>query len=183
MAKWRKDVYRLENPEAWQAKEGYQIFVADQGAVRFDFPETWVMLPGDTSFKFYDQQPPDDNCLLEMSIFHLPAGPDWSQLPLKQLLMDTVTGDTKDVLSRGEAVYLKRGDLEIAWLETCFVDPGEHREARSRCCLARRGNIQPLFTFAFWPEDAERVTPVWDEVLRTLRLGEFVAMPIRRGRN
>jgi hypothetical protein len=182
MAKWSKQTYRLPKDHGWKVKPGYKSFVADHGTVRFDFPQDWVFVPGTNSLKFHDREPPDDTCVLEMSVFHLTEGPDWSKLPLTQLLEETWKGD-RDELSRGEIVYEKRGDLEIAWVESRVMDPGEHREARSRCCLARRGLIQPLFTCAYWPEDEERVTAVWDEVLRSLRLGEYVTLPVRRGRN
>ena len=183
MAKWRKDVYRLPEGLKWKCKRGYQSFVADQGAVRFDFPDDWQFEPGPTSLKFRDRPAPDDTCILELSIFHLPPGPDWTALPLADLLEDCSQDGPHKIIARGKSVYFKRGDLEIAWNEKRYVDPEEHREAISRCLLARRGLIQPLFTFAYWPEDAARLTPVWDELLRSLRLGEYVAFPIRRDRN
>jgi hypothetical protein len=183
MAKWSKQVFRLPENHGWKVKPGYKSFVADHGTVRFDFPADWVFVPDNRSLKFYDRQPPEDSCLLEVSVFHLPAGIDWSGLPLPQLLAETIEGDRSDVVSRGEIVHVKRGDLEIAWIETRYIDPTEHREACSRCCLARRSQIQPLITLAFWPEDSDRLAPVWDEMVRSLRLGEYVTPPIRRGRN
>ena len=189
MAKWKKQVFRLDSKYDWKAKPGNKVFVADRGALRFDFPGDWYFSPDvDTeaalpTLKLYDRKPPDDNCLLEVTIFNLPPGIDWRQMPLPKLLSDTMPDDDDSVLSRSKVVYSKRGDLEIAWLETRFVDPGEKREARSRTCMARRGNIQPLMTFSFWPEDATRLEPVWDELLRSLRLGEYIAMPVQRGGN
>ncbi|SRR5579884_2153514 len=183
MPKWREDTYRLADGVSWPVKPGYVTFIADQGAVRFDIPRGWIVEPGDKSIKIHDREPPDDTCVLEMSIFWLAADVDWSGLSLTELLLHAVEDPEQEVLSRGRPVYTRRGDLEIVWLETRCIDPGEHREARSRCCIARRGTIQPLFTFDYWPEDAARVLPAWDELLRTLRLGEYVAMPVRRGRN
>jgi hypothetical protein len=183
MAKWHEETYKLPKDLKWSVRPGYQTFVADQGAVRFDIPQGWVVEPGDNSIKCLDQHSPDDTCALEMSIFHLRPGPDWTKLSLVQLLTDVTKESKHEVLSRREPVYLRRGDLEIAWLETRFVDPEEHREARSRTCMARRGLIQPLFTFAFWPEDARRVLPAWNEMLRSLRLGEYVVFPIQLDHN
>lgn len=60
-----------------------------------------------------------------------------------------------------------------------MVDEGEHCEARSRLGLARGNDLQCLITFDFWPEDAERHVPVWDAVLRSLRLGIRVEDPTR----
>jgi hypothetical protein len=183
MAKWRKDTYRLPDDLKWDATPGYQTFVADRGAVRFDFPSGWLFEPGESSLKFRDRAEPDDTCILELTIFHLPPGTDWTALPLTGLLEDCTKGGDEEVLSSREPVYLKRGDFEIAWNEKRYVDPAEHREAVSRCLMARRGLIQPLFTFAYWPEDAARLGPVWDVLLRSLRLGEYVAFPIRGDRN
>ncbi|HEY7060269.1 MAG TPA: hypothetical protein VII06_02235 [Chloroflexota bacterium] len=183
MAKWHEEVYKLPKDLKWNVRPGYKTFVAERGAVRFDIPQDWVMIPQDTSIKFQDHESPDDTCALEMSIFHLPPGPDWRKLPLVQLLTDTLKDEPHEVISRREPVYLKRGDTEIAWMEVRYVEPEEHREARSRTCMARRGLIQPLFTFAFWPEDARRVLPAWNEMMRSLRLGEYVAMPVQLDRN
>jgi hypothetical protein len=183
MAKWRKEVFRLPENHGWQVKEGFKSFVADHGAVRFDVPAEWVFVPGDNSVKFYDREPPNDTCLLETSIFRLPEGVDWTRLPLSQLLAETLAGDRAEILTRGAIVAMKRGDLELAWSETRYVDPEENREARSRCCLARRALVQPLLTLAFWPEDAARAAGVWDEVLASLRIGDYVTPPLQRGRN
>lgn len=184
MAQWHEEVYKLPDDLHWEVREGYKTFVADRGAVRFDIPGDWIMTPGESSIKFQDRESPDDTCTLEMSIFRLPPGPNWDDLPLLHLLSDAVEGDDHlEVLSRRKPVYQRRGDMEIAWLETRYVEPLEHREARSRNCLARRGLIQPFFTFAFWPEDARRVLPAWDELIRSLRLGEYVAFPIQQDRN
>src|SRR5207249_3004642 len=66
----------------------------------------------------------------------------------------------------------------------CFFDrspPDDdcRLEASSRACLARGANIQPLITLDYWLDDAQRVEPVWDEVLRTLQLGQYVKDPTR----
>jgi hypothetical protein len=39
----------------------------------------------------------------------------------------------------------------------------------------------PLFTMDFWLDDMDRFGPVWDEVIRSLRLGDMVKDP-RTGR-
>ena len=179
MAKWRKDTYRLPAGLKWKCKPGYQSFIADRGTVRFDFPADWLLDVDDKSLKFRDRPEPDDTCILELTVFHLPAGPTWTDLPLTELLEHCTAEGPNEMLSLGKTVYLKRGDMELAWNEKRYVDPGENREAISRCLMARRGLIQPLFTLAYWPEDAARLGPVWDELLRSLRLGEYVAFPIQ----
>ena len=42
MPTWKRRVYKLDANHTWKAKPGYQIFVADWGAVRFDIPSGWA---------------------------------------------------------------------------------------------------------------------------------------------
>jgi len=177
MAKWSKRKLRLDKGHRWKAKPGYKIFVANWGDVRFDFPADWVVIPGDDSIKLHDRQPPDDDCVLQVSVMHLPRGIDWSSLPLAQLLEEVTKDDSRGPMSWGEIQYEKRPDFELAWLEARWVDPSEQRDACSRACLARGSNVQPLITMDFWLDDMERFLPVWDEVLRSLRVGDYVKDP------
>ncbi len=179
MARWRKETLRLKDKHGWKAKPGYKIFVADQGALRFDIPEDWILELGSSSFKFYDRQPPDDNCTLQVSLIRLPPM-DWSGLPLSQLMLQSVTDeDGGGRIREGDLRHVERPDLEMVWAETTFIDPREHRKAHSRICLARGSNLQVLITFAFWADDASRLSTVWDELLRSLRLGILVKDPTR----
>ncbi len=176
MAKWDKRTLKLPEKHGWHAKPGYKIFVADRGAVRFDFPEDWVVVPDPDSIKFHDKQPPDDDCTLALSVMRLPPG-DWSGLKLSLLVEKLVEKDTRGATLRGEVVEVKRTDLELAWAEVEFIDPNEKRLARSRTCLARASNVQPLITFDFWVNDAPRLGKVWDEILRSLRVAEPIIDP------
>ena len=137
------------------------------------------MTPSEDAIKFYNRPPPDDDCLLQLTVMYLRPDIDWSGLPLTELVRQAIKDDFRGIISEGEMVHVRRADLELAWIETRFIDPNEHREACSRTCLARSGNIQPLITLDFWPEDAERFGAVWDEVLRSLRLGDYVKDPTR----
>lgn len=180
MARWSRKTLKLKKNHGWSAKPGYNIFAADRGAVRFDFPKHWIVKPGDDgSIRFTDRQPPDDNCTLAVSVMYLPDL-DWSGLPLSFLVEQIARQDRREVLGRGEMVEVRRPRLDAAWTELRFQDPHENRAARSRICLARWSNIQPLITFDFWEEDASRFTPVWDEVLKTLVLGDYVEDPTQR---
>ena len=171
---------KMREDHTWRCKPGNTIFVADRGAVRFDIPRDWSVVVDGGPAKIYDKAPPDDNCVLQLSIFHLPPGIDWTELPIDKMLYDA-TSDDRDgtVLTRGDVIYKRRRDLEYAWRESRFMDPEEERPAYSRTCVARGSNIQPLITFEFWPEDRERLVPVWDEVVRSLRLGQYVKDPTR----
>ncbi len=180
MAKWKKSVYKLDANHKWKAKPGYKIFVADRGAVRFDFPEDWVVVADDQGVRLHDRQPPDDNCRLQVSVFRFPAAIDWTGVPLATMLEQSVDKDDEDRISRSPIARVLRPGLEIVWTEVRRVDPGEKREARSRHLFAGGADASTLITLDYWPEDAPRFEPVWDEVVRSLRLGEYVADP-RRG--
>ncbi len=176
MATWDKRTLKLPEKHGWHAKPGYKIFVADRGAVRFDFPESWLIIPADDAIRFHDKQPPDDDCTLALSVMRLPEG-DWSGLPVSSLVGQLVEKDSRDTISRGEVVEVRRADLDLAWAEIRFTDPTEGRPARSRICLARASNIQPLITFDYWEDDAPRLGKAWDEILRSLRVGEPILDP------
>jgi hypothetical protein len=172
MSGWERRVYKLDANHKWKAKPGYQIFVADWGAVRFDVPRGWVPVPASTSIKICDKEPPDDDCALEVSVTHLPAI-DWTGLSLGYMLREVSSQEQRGpVLWSGELVEEQRGDLEIAWKATRWLDPQERREACSYICLARRRHTQALITCDYWLDDEKRFATVWTEVLRSLQVSE-----------
>jgi len=170
---------KLRDDHTWSARPGCKIFVADRGVLRFDYPQTWVVIPGENSINFHDRQPPDDDIHLEVSIIRLPPA-DWSGLPLRDLIPAAISGDHRNIRSRGEIQEARHADVELTWLESVFIDKQEvAREARTRLCLARSGNIQTIITMEFWPEDSERASAAWDTVLETLELGMQIDDPTR----
>jgi hypothetical protein len=176
MPSWKKQKLTLKDKHYWQAKPGHKIFVADKGAVRFDIPVTWLVVPDSPAVKIYDRQPPDDDCALTMTCFHLPPM-DWSGLPLTPMLDDSTKKSELDMTFIGEIIEVRRGDLEFVWREMRYIDPKEHREAISRVCTGRRKLVQCLITMDFWLTDLDRCNKVWTTVLETLRLAEFVDDP------
>lgn len=168
MAKWTQHKFKLDANHKWKSKPGYNIFVANWGAVRFDVPRDWFPIPG-KSFKFHDLEPPNDNCVLECSIMQFPPT-DWSELPLAEMFGEVLRGGYQRVISHGEIHHEQRAGFQLVWTETRYVDEAEDREAHARACVGLHESVQTFITLAYWPEDAERFTPVWDEVLRTLQL-------------
>ncbi len=181
--KWKREVFPMFKNVQWEVKEGFKSFVADQGAARFDIPEGWVFEPGETSVKFFDREQPDAQCALEATVFRLPTGVDWSGLPLTVQLAQATRETPKQELWRSGIAGLQHNNLDIVWLESHYVDEEEHREAFTRYLLARRVPIQIFISFAYWPEDAPQLVHVWDEVVRSLRLAEFVAPPFQENPN
>lgn len=186
MPEWERQQLRLRQNHGWKTKRGCQIIVVDRGAVRIDVPKSWVMTfetdesSGRTTLVLTDRPSPKDDCRLQVTALYTPPGIDWSDLSLTQLLEHATSGpDENEVLGRSLAVHEQRRDLELVWIETRFIDPGEKREARSRTCLARRDEVHALLTLDYWPEDGRRFLPIWIEIMRSLRLGEYVEDPTR----
>ena len=178
--KWEKQTFKIPDGVDLKAiaKPGYNVFIADRGAVAFSYPQDWVVLPGKDSIRLHDRKPPDDDCVLAVSVMRLPpVKGGWGGLPLERLVREIMKNDSRGASPIGEVRNETRPDLELSWAELAFIDPTEVRSARSRCCLARANNVQPLITFDFWESDLERAGPVWDEVLRSLKVGLELAPP------
>lgn len=156
----------------WKTKRGMRLFVAERGAARFQVPTNWVVRSTEDCLRFYDRQPPDDECSIGFSCLRLPP----IELPIGMLLDQIVPQEELDVLATRSDADAGGPGLDLAWREARYRDPSGS-EALSRTCLARRGTIAVLLTFDLWFRDVERVGWVWDEVLDTLELGRFVLDP------
>ncbi len=174
MAKWKSKKYKLPETHGWRAPPGYAIFVADAGACRFNVPQNWVIDPEEKTITFRDRPKPDDDCILQVTVMFLNARRDWTGLPLREIFEKVINDEHHGPRWPKPVQYVKRGDLEIVWQEAAVIDPVAQREAVNRSCLARADTIVPLITMDYWPEHAARYEPVWDEVLRSLTLGDFV---------
>jgi hypothetical protein len=182
-----KSEHRLKPDHGWRCKPGYQVVVLNRGAVRFDVPKTWVVSdvedPGGAHFTMFDKPEPDDDLRFQVSIFQLNPQIDWSGIPLDTVLAGALSGqqdaDGKKTISQTEPVLIRRPGLTIAWNETLFIDPIEQREAYTRALLAHGSMIQTLMTMDFWVDDAGLAVPAWDEILRSLRLGQYVKDPLQ----
>ncbi|PYP48834.1 MAG: hypothetical protein DMD45_16950 [Gemmatimonadetes bacterium] len=176
---WTREVYQLPEDHGWTATPGHKILVLDAGAVVLEFPADWVTEPASGQVNVRDGATADDSsCVLAVSCLRIPSV-DWSGLPLSKLLLDAIEGDDRDRIAIGPVRETRQESLTLAWTEVRVVDPAEHRECRSRICLARGDRVQCLITFEFWPEDEARFTSVWDHVLGSLRLGVRVDDPAR----
>ncbi len=173
---WIKETLPISDEHGWNSKPGYKIFVAGRGAVRFDVPQDWHFEPDEKSFRFHDAVPPNDDCRLEVSYNHLPKN-DWNFFPLAHTVKKVATADRRDVIEQGEVITLKRQTARIAWIQIKFLDSQENREAYSRICVGLGSNIQCLITFDYWVDQAEKLTPVWDEVMSSLVLGLYIRDP------
>ena len=173
--KYQKSVHNLSPHHNWKAKPGYNVFVANRGDLRFDIPRDWVIVADESSFKFHDRQPPDDECVIELTVNYLPPA-DYTDFPLETALADVLQNTYDNATQRGEVRSERRGDTRLAWGEVRYTDTSVMREAIARTLIGLRRTIQILITMAYWPEDAAQFDPVWEELLRSIRLGERVDM-------
>ena len=163
----------LPADHGWKARPGYNVFVADRGAVRFDYPRDWVVEPGENgAIRFLNKPEPDDDCTLQVSVLRAPL-PMGEGPPPVELLRQTAGSDPREV-SRSQPRRGRNEATEYAWARTRFVDETTDRDAFSYSCIARGGApfaVHVLLTMSLWVEDASWVRPIWDEVLRSLRVG------------
>jgi hypothetical protein len=176
MPKFERETLKLKEGHTWRCKPGYKIFVLDEGALRFDLPRDWVMKIQERSVQFYDVEPPADNCRLEVSLLRH-SQIDWTGLPLDQLIRGCAREKPGDDIRQEEIARQSRPGVELVWVEKTFVDPQEGRPARTRIAIVRGTNAHAVITFDFWAGDADRVVPVWDEVMGSVDLGLVVDDP------
>ena len=172
-------IYRLPERHRWKAKEGNKIFVANKGDVRFEFPEGWVFdrtSGGEgKSARFFDGHPPNDNIRLEVSVINA-----MDPLAFQAPLADVLDGAIKDIgenCERSEAFAMTLPDHDLALLDLAYIDPIEKRPAHSLFCLARGAGVHALISLDYWPEDAATALAVWEDVLGSLRLGQYLEHP------
>ena len=184
---WRKKSVKLPEHHGWTGTQGCQVFVADRGAVRFDVPRGWHIEPTDAgSIVMRDRPYPRDNCRIEMSLVHLPPDADLSSLPIDKILREVVMLAPEESASERETTWLaelhreQRDALELVWAEGEFMDPEENRAAKTRAMIARGEVVRAVQTFItmdYWRSDAAKHERVWDIVLKSLRVGEYINDP------
>lgn len=72
MSEWKKQDVRLHSHHGWRGRARCKIFVADSGAVRFDYPQDWFVILDEDSVKLSDKVPPNDDSRLVVSYLRLP---------------------------------------------------------------------------------------------------------------
>jgi hypothetical protein len=165
---------KLKSNHTWKSKPGYSICVLDRGAVRFDYPRTWKMEMAEGAVYLHDREPSIESCDLGVSPFHV-SREMAAECPVDEFLMQSL-GDGREPYQQSEIHRIKRGDLEIAWLEQRYIEKTQNRDARFRVAIAR-GELVVLISMNYWANRAAGLERVWDEVLRTLQLGLHVTDP------
>ena len=168
---------RLAARHGWRAQADHKILVIGRGAVRLEYPETWVVELAEDCVRLHDRAPPDDDCVLGVSYHRWPPVAD--ALTVTALVRGAMAGDERSFLALDPIIEETRIDISLAWGQGRFVDPQTDREACGRLCIARRGEIQALITFDFWLSDLAVRDAQWNAFLASLQLEQWVADPTR----
>lgn len=178
MAKVERGSMKLQKNHTWSAKPGHSVFVIDRGAVRFDIPKNWIIQPDTDSVRIHDRKPPHDDAVIAASYLRLPPY-DFSGLPVADMVAVANEGDERPIHTWGEIVSAKKDKIDYAWRQMQFVDPKEHREAYSRLLVARQETVQALITMEFWVDQTKKYSPIWDTIIETLHLNDYIADPTK----
>jgi hypothetical protein len=165
----------LQPNHRWKAAPGCRIVVLDGGAVRLDIPKNWLVCPRGRNVLFFDQEPPETRSSLGLSWHLIPHSA--MNLPLRTLLMNGSATEKRRIVQFGGICEAARPPLEVAWLQMRVVDMAEKREMCTRMCVARAGCTQAVMLFEFRPEDEAIVFGIWETLLATLVVGEYIADP------
>ena len=188
--RWERREFNLPDNHGWTAKPGNRIFVANQGAVRFEVPNTWTldMPKGSKSFQFFDGKPPNDDIRLDVRVMYLAASRpdvDWSQLQpweepsIADWLKKNIADDEREPTRVGNPLTIRVGDTTIVWAEMDFIDPVEKRPAHTRLCYAMKASAALLAIIAmdYWDDHSGRATAAWSDILGTLKVGDYMESP------
>ena len=188
--RWERREFNLPDNHGWTAKPGNRIFVANQGAVRFEVPNTWTldMPKGSKSFQFFDGKPPNDDIRLDVRVMYLAASRpdvDWSQLqpweepPIADWLKKNIADDEREPTRVGNPLTIRVGDTTIVWAEMDFIDSVEKRPAHTRLCYAMKASAALLAIIAmdYWDDHSGRAKAAWSDILGTLKVGDYMESP------
>lgn len=137
--------------------------------IELSLPPDWIASDGKGCVKVTD---PGDDCLLELSYFHLPPLAPGAPGVAEQLEITLAESDHPAPITA-----TRRLGVDLAWGEYDFECADEHRgdtvrAARGRWTLASNGTIQAFLTFYYWVDDASWAVPAWERLIDTMRLGD-----------
>jgi hypothetical protein len=171
-------VVEPERIPRWRAKPGCRILIMGGGALRFDFPEHWLVCADSRYVRIIDREPPADRCGLMASWRHLSLA--MAAMPMEHLLDQVTMEDsgTRSIVLRSGIHTIYRHPLEGAWRQMYFIDELQRREACTRVCFARGGRTLATIVFDFWPEDEIHLHSAWTTMMETLAVGDYIDDPI-----
>ena len=186
---WKKSYLPLPQNHGWRTTSPKNsLFIVDRGAVQFEFPREWIIIPSARGTLMVQDKPyPDENMRFDVGIAQLfredgvplrriGVSVDWER-PIDEAFMDSVKQPERELLEEGKLRLASGPGFEAAWRQVAFMDTEENRKVISRTCIARANSTCGIITFDFWPEYASRANRVWRLMLATLKVGDYIEDP------
>ena len=175
--KFKKRDVKLKPNHQWRTPPGYKLIVMGRGAVHICFPRGWVDHATEHgSIRLHDAEPPGDSCRMEISFFIIDVGRAF--YPFEHLVRNMGKAKTDiERLNPKEPVFSRRDGLRFGWMESNYHDPDNGRLVCSRSLLVYGHKVQALITYDCWADRVEEFEPVWNTLLKTMRLGQYVPDP------
>ena len=204
LSRYKKTTVKMPENHGWTCAEGYNVFVANRGDVRFEFPESFINSEKDDAILLHDKPVPHDSCRISLSVWRLPIEAGMAMMrdvPIRQLVAQTTDPDLHEERSRereaeGETVFPRedpgeittgqRGNFEWGtrqwrWHDTT-AEPGP-RWVVCRHVQARAPNVMALISFEYYEDRADDFAPAFDHLMETLRIAQPVTMDGRTNLN
>ena len=169
------DVFQLSPNHLWKAAPGCRILVMDNGGVRCDIPQEWIVYSPRRHVFVFDRFPPATRCLIAISCKRVPH--EAMAIPLRDILDGWVAAEDRPVVERGEPVRFRRWPLEAAWIELRIASQ-EGGVKAARVCAARADGTQALIVCDSHLEEEPGIAKVWKILIDTLVVGDYIADPI-----
>ena len=182
MAEWKRSTFDLPDDHGWTARPGNSIFVANRGAVLFEYPSDWVLKPDGNSICLYDREAPDDNMRLQVSVIRLGPGPIERRLEHHAAARQPDGGRRAGPTTRGSApperaagrCLPRQSGVTCGWRWTSWTRTRSARRIPGPASPAR-GNVQAFITMEYWPEDRRVCRPrSWSNMLESLKLADYL---------
>ena len=186
---WNKGYLPLPPNHGWRTTSPKNsLFIVDRGAVQFEFPREWIIVPSSRGTLMVQDKPyPDENMRFDVGVAQLFTGDgvplrrlglsgEWVK-PIDEAFADDIKPPARELLEEGRLRIASGPHFEAAWRQVAFIDTEENRKVISRTCLARANSTCGIITFDFWPEYASRANRVWRLMLATLKIGEYIEDP------
>lgn len=178
MPPFREERLVLNPDHGWTSEPGCQVFVADRGAVRFDFPRGWCIEPGEQgAIRVQDRPSPDQSRSLQLTLNYLRDDLDWTGVTTSRIRDELVRRQSRKI-SRQDPIGqdASRDGLQFSWSSPLSLDSGGFFQV----LVARKWNIQAIFRYEFTPAPDNSHESFWSILLKTVVLGDYVEDPTQR---
>lgn len=122
MSPLKPKIFQLAKNHGWRAQPDHKIVVLDQGAVRIEYPESWILEVTDDCVRIRDKPPPKDDCVFGLSYHRWPALA--AELTVATLVRQELSRDRRSFLEVGPIHLETHVDTSLAWGQGRYIHPG-----------------------------------------------------------